>query len=124
LRTVASERAWFLPAPTVRKAFIVAEQRGGFLVDAVSPMQSARSIRAPVLLIHGAEDRETVPSHSQRIYEALAGPRRLIMVPGVGHNGSLGAPGIWAEIDKWIEESLELGERRFAALGRSPSRSS
>ena len=70
-------------------------------------MQAARSIRAPVLLLHGADDHETVPAHSQRIYEALAGPRRLMLVPGVGHNGTLGAPGIWVEIDKWIEEFTE-----------------
>jgi uncharacterized protein len=115
LRTVASERApWFLPAPVIRKAFRVAEQRGGFLVDGVSPVQAVRAIRVPVLLIHGAEDRETPAAHSQRIYEALTGPRRLILVPGAGHNGSLGAPGIWVEIDRWIEESLEIVERRLA----------
>ena len=63
LRTVATERApWFLPGPVIRQAFIVAEQRGRFLVDAVSPVQAARTIRAPVLLIHGAEDKETPPA--------------------------------------------------------------
>jgi pimeloyl-ACP methyl ester carboxylesterase len=115
LRTAAAGRApWFLPAPVVRKAFVIAEQRGGFLVDAVSPMEAARSIRAPVLLIHGAEDRETPPSHSQRIFEALAGPRRLILVPGAGHNQSLSGPQVWVDIDRWIQESLELSEKRFA----------
>jgi hypothetical protein len=98
----------------IRQAFQVAEQRGGFLVDAVSPMEAARAIRAPVLLIHGADDRETPSAHSQRIFEALTGPRRLILVPGTGHNGSLGAPGIWLEIDRWIEESLEIVDRRLA----------
>src|SRR5215218_4977396 len=115
LRTVAAERApWFLPAPVVRKAFRIAEQRGGFLVDAVSPMEAARAIRVPVLLIHGADDRETPPAHSQRIFEALAGPRRVILVPGAGHNQSLSAPQVWVDIDRWIQESLEVGERRFA----------
>ena len=110
LRTVATERApWFLPPPVVRKAFQVAEQRGGFLVDAVSPMEAARAIRAPVLLIHGADDRETPPAHSQRIFEALAGPRRLLLVPGAGHNQSLNAPAVWVDIERWVEESLELG---------------
>jgi uncharacterized protein len=115
LRTVATERApWFLPAAVVRKAFRVAEQRGGFLVEAVSPMEAARSIRVPVLLIHGADDHETPPAHSQRIFTALAGPRRLILVPNAGHNHSLSAPGVWVDIDRWIQESLELGEKRFA----------
>jgi pimeloyl-ACP methyl ester carboxylesterase len=117
LRTVATERApRFLPPPTIRKAFHIAEQQGGFLVDAVSPMAAARTIRAPTLLIHGAEDHETSPAHSQRVYEALAGPRRLILVPGAGHNQSLNAPGIWVEIDNWVEESLEIVDRRLALL--------
>lgn len=116
LKTVATERApWYLPGPVIRKAFIVAEQRGRFLVDAVSPLQAARTITAPVLLIHGAEDKETPPAHSQRIFEALTGPRRLLLVPGAGHNQSLYGPGVWGEIERWIEEALELRERRFAA---------
>jgi uncharacterized protein len=116
LRTVATERApWYLPAPVIRKAFMVAEQRGRFLVDAVSPVQAARTITAPVLLIHGAEDKETPPAHSQRIFEALTGPRRLMLVPGAGHNQSLHGPGVWIEIERWIEEALEIRERRFAA---------
>jgi uncharacterized protein len=116
LRTVATERApWYLPGPVIRRAFIVAEQRGRFLVDAVSPLQAARTITAPVLLIHGAEDKETPPAHSQRIFDALGGPRRLMLVPGAGHNQSLYGPGVWGEIERWIEEALELRERRFAA---------
>ena len=116
LRTVATERApWYLPGPVIRKAFIVAEQRGRFLVDTVSPLQAARTITAPVLLIHGAEDKETPPAHSQRIFEALTGPRRLMLVPGAGHNQSLYGPGVWGEIERWIEEALEIREQRFAA---------
>jgi pimeloyl-ACP methyl ester carboxylesterase len=115
LRTVATERApWYLPGPVIRKAFVVAEQRGRFLVDAVSPLQAARTITAPVLLIHGADDKETPPAHSQRIFDALGGPRRLILVPGAGHNQSLYGPGVWGEIERWIEEALEIRERRFA----------
>jgi uncharacterized protein len=116
LRTAATERApWYLPPPVIRQAFLVAEQRGRFLVDAVSPVQAARTITAPVLLIHGAEDKETPAAHSQRIFDALAGPRRLMLVPGAPHNQSLYGPGVWGEVERWIEEALELRERRFAA---------
>jgi uncharacterized protein len=123
LRTVATERApWFLPSPVIRKAFMIAEQRGRFLVDAVSPVQAARTIKAPVLLIHGAEDKDTPPAHSQRIFDALTGPRRLMLVPGAAHNQSLYGPGVWGEIERWIEEALDLRERRFALLkSASPS---
>jgi hypothetical protein len=103
LRRVASERApWFLPAPVVRKALRAAERRGGFAVDDVDVVASARAIRAPVLLIHGAADADTGPDHSRRVYAALAGPKRLIEVPGAGHNESLAEAAVWAEIDRWF----------------------
>ena len=73
--------------------------------------------KAPVLLIHGADDRETPPAHSQRIFEALSGPRRLLLVPGAGHNQSLNAPAAWVDIERWVEESLEIVDRRVAGTG-------
>lgn len=105
LRTVARERApFFLPDVLLAQAFRVAEQRGGFSVDAVRPAEAATRVRVPVLLIHGAEDEETRPAHSQRVHDALAGPKRLILVDGAGHNHSLSGPDVWVEIDTWIED--------------------
>lgn len=104
LRTIARERApFFLPRRVIEKALRLAEERGRFRVDAVSAMEAAKRIRVPVLLIHGAEDRDTNPAHSQRVLAALGGPKRLILVEGRGHNRSLSSPQIWDEIDGWIE---------------------
>ena len=109
LRTVARERApWILSADIVARAFQLAEKSGGFEVDAVSPEQSARHIRVPVLLIHGADDRDTPASHSQRVLAALAGPKRLILVEGAGHNESLRQDKIWIEIDRWIADAVRV----------------
>lgn len=105
LRTVARERTpFFLPEHVIRKAFKIAEQRGRFEIDAVSPADAARRIRVPVLLIHGARDAQTRPEHSQRVYDALTGPKRLILVDGAGHNHSLSGGAVWNEIDQWIED--------------------
>lgn len=105
LRTIATERAPLLfPGFMIAKAFRLAETRGGFAVDAVSPVEAAKTLRIPVLLIHGAEDRQTSPDHSQRVLAALAGPKRLILLPGVGHNHSLSSPAVWAEIEQWIDD--------------------
>ena len=110
LQTIARERAsGFLSESTIRKAFGIAEARGGFTIDEVSPVKAAASIRAPVLLIHGAKDVDTPPAHSQRVLAALAGPKRLILVDGVGHNHSLSGPGVWAEIDAWIAAVIGSG---------------
>jgi pimeloyl-ACP methyl ester carboxylesterase len=56
----------------------------------------------PVLLIHGAADRETPPAHSQRIFNVLNSPKRLLLVPGAGHNDVLAGPEVWQEIESWI----------------------
>jgi uncharacterized protein len=104
LRTIATERApFFFSAGTISAAFRRAGEEGHFNVDAVSPRTAAATITAPVLLIHGAADVETRPEHSQRVFDALKGPKRLIMVPGASHNGSLRGEA-WNEIERWIDQ--------------------
>jgi dipeptidyl aminopeptidase/acylaminoacyl peptidase len=106
LRTVAAERArFFFTAGIIRRAFELAEQQGRFQADAVSPATAAARITAPVLLIHGAMDSDTPPGHSERVFAALRGPKRLILVPGARHNGSLRAE-VWDEIARWIDTAL------------------
>jgi pimeloyl-ACP methyl ester carboxylesterase len=104
LTTVVRERTpplvpWFL----VRHAIRIAGERGDFDVEEVSPVRAAGFIRAPVLLIHGAQDRDTGPDHSRRIFDALQGEKRLILVEGAGHNASLRGPDVWMDIEAWIE---------------------
>jgi len=105
LRTVATERVPYLPQSIVDRAFETAESRASFVADDVSPVRAASRITAPVLLIHGADDVETAADHSRRVYTALAGPKRLLIVPG-GHNHSLGSARVWTEIDEWIDKAV------------------
>jgi uncharacterized protein len=106
LRTVATERAPFIfTRGSIERSLARAEQQGRFEVDAVSPMRAAREITVPTLIIHGENDVETPPAHAQRIFNALAGPKRLILVPRAGHNRSL-QESIWTEIDAWIHTAL------------------
>ena len=113
IKTIARERAPFvLPEFIIGRAFEAAGERGGFDLDAVSPEVAARSIHAPVLLIHGDADHETSPEHSRRVFVALAGPKRLMLLPGAGHNQSLGQPHVWTAIDDWIERALPSGARQ------------
>jgi uncharacterized protein len=109
LRTVATERVPFLLRRTLLgMAFRQAERKGGFLIDEVSPVIAAGSIKVPVLLIHGAEDQDTSPAHSKRLLEALRGPKRLILVKGAAHNESLNG-GVWMDIEAWVEEVMAGG---------------
>jgi uncharacterized protein len=106
LRTVARERAPFFASDgNIRDAFKIAEAEGRFRVDDASPVAAAPHIKAPVLIIHGAVDDETPPAHSQRVYDALRGPKQLIFVPGAGHNNVIGGQ-VWSQIDAWLERQL------------------
>jgi uncharacterized protein len=106
LRTVATERApFFFTDGVIRRAIVLAEERGRFRIDDVSPAAAAPRIKIPVLLIHGAEDADTPPDHSRRVLTALAGPKRLILVRDALHNQSLGGQ-VWGEIESWIDDVL------------------
>jgi pimeloyl-ACP methyl ester carboxylesterase len=102
LRTVASERApFFASSGNIRDALALAETQGHFVVDEVSPVKAAAYLSIPVLLIHGAEDRETAPAHSERVYQALRGPKRLVLLPKTGHGVGLDEA-TWKIIDAWV----------------------
>ena len=106
-RQSTRERApsW-LPAWTIRDAFDVAEDRGRFRVASVSPeAAAARSVRAPVLFLHGERDADTSPAHTQRVYRALGGPKRMLMVEGAGHNQSLQSSAVGTRSTAWIDDS-------------------
>jgi uncharacterized protein len=109
LRTAVRERApFFASRANIDEAFRIAEREGRFQADEVNPAAAATRIHAPVLVIHGADDRETPPSHSERVYAALAGPKKLLLVPGAGHHDALAAEA-WRQVDDWIAGHLPLG---------------
>jgi pimeloyl-ACP methyl ester carboxylesterase len=58
-----------------------------------------------MLIIHGSINRDTPPDHSRRVFEALHGPRQLILVPDAGHNRSLGGA-VWRDIETWLDQAL------------------
>jgi uncharacterized protein len=105
LRTVATERApFFASRDNLDEALHIAETRGNFRVDEVSPVAAAREIKAPVFLIHGAKDDETPAAHSQRVADALRSPKRLMFVPSAGHNNAL-TPEVWREVFAWVDKA-------------------
>lgn len=107
LSTLVRERVpFFVTRQTIEKALALAERQGEFRVSEVSPIAAAARIKVPVLIIHGARDRDTNPDHSSRVFEALRAPKRLILVPNAKHNQTLGGSDIWREIEEWIDGNL------------------
>ena len=104
LDSIVHERApWFLTSGFVDEALTTAGRLGRFPPAEASPVRAAARVHAPVLLFYGARDRETLPTHSQRIFDALAGPKELHAVPDAGHNDVLAHQESWKVIDRWIE---------------------
>ncbi len=107
LTTVIDDHApSFMSAADRAKAIEVAERAADFHVADISPERSARNITVPTLLLHGSEDSYLPLRHSLRIYEGLAGPRRLVRLEGVDHIGILLSDAAWKEIDRFVGESL------------------
>ncbi|MEW6364790.1 MAG: alpha/beta hydrolase [Acidobacteriota bacterium] len=103
LPSIVSERApWFATRREIEEALSIAGRRGRFSPEEVSPLRAASLVRVPVLLLHGERDSETAPSHSQRIYAALAGPKELILVPGAHHNDVPASEEVWRSIETWL----------------------
>jgi len=55
--------------------------------DSVSKMSK---VAMPVLVVHGAVDREVPSRFAQALYAAATGPKRLLLVEGGGHSDSMG----------------------------------
>ena len=107
LRTIATERAAsvFFPGFAIPWALARTEQEGRFSIDEVSPLRGAGNIRASVFLIHGAEDRDTSPAHSQRVFDAVRSRKHLTIVPGAGHNDVM-RDAVWKDVEAWLDAEL------------------
>jgi dipeptidyl aminopeptidase/acylaminoacyl peptidase len=91
----------FFTRGTIDRAFALAENEAHFRVDDASPERAARRITIPVLLIHGADDVDTPPAHSQRVRAALIG-RRTSSWSRAHDNESLNGAGVWSRIEAWL----------------------
>ncbi len=49
-------------------------------------ISKVRSLKMPVLFIHGTADWQIPAAMSQLLYEAAPEPKQLILIPGAGHN--------------------------------------
>ncbi|MCE3261370.1 MAG: alpha/beta hydrolase [Pseudoduganella sp.] len=96
LETVENALPWYYkPFVTIK----MDEALGG-----VDNVQVARRIRAPMLLLAGAQDRTTPAAMSQRVFEAAAAePKHIVVLPDAGHNNVLSNPSTAASLCPFIE---------------------
>jgi uncharacterized protein len=80
--------SWFgltLGRPAIWSAVLYARLRYGIDMLQPSPLDAVKHSTVPVLLIHGDEDRNIAPHHSQLIAAAAPGHVDLWLVPHAGH---------------------------------------
>jgi alpha-beta hydrolase superfamily lysophospholipase len=63
----------------------------GFNGFRFNPVDSARGATQPALLMCGERDLRVTPEDCRRVFDALAGPKRLEMFAGAGHESLLAA---------------------------------
>jgi hypothetical protein len=79
---------------------------GALVPDAYSSLRRIRELRAPLLVLHGERDEIVPLSHGRALLEAAPGPKRLHVLPGVGHNDlvPLAGPAYAEAIASWAGE--------------------
>jgi len=82
--------------PTVDTGFLYVRLRYGLNMEKASPEQAVIGTHIPVLLIHGMNDRNIPPYHSDRIQAKNPSDVVVWKVPGAVHTGA--APGDAARI--------------------------
>ncbi|HEX2535383.1 MAG TPA: alpha/beta fold hydrolase [Chitinophagaceae bacterium] len=63
--------------------------QNGFNAYRHNPVDYARSITCPVLLLYGAKDEKVTPEETAAIFSRLAGPKSLVTFPLAGHENYL-----------------------------------
>ncbi|WP_054812774.1 alpha/beta hydrolase [Nocardia arizonensis] len=81
----------FLPSPLVP--------------DAYPSLRRIRSLRAPLLIMHGDRDELLPLRHARRLYEAAPEPKRLEIFPGAGHNDLIALDG-----GRWVRTVREFAD--------------
>lgn len=83
LATIAGEKAEAIFGAPVRLIFLspalhIASVRAGFDPAQVSPMQAARAIQAPVLIVHSLQDTFIIPAHAEAIYANIPSQQAVL----------------------------------------------
>jgi pimeloyl-ACP methyl ester carboxylesterase len=96
-----TERQLMDCAPSVRRA-------GGLAMSSLDLLGALTRLTVPTLVLAGAADRLTPPSHAYRIAKQLPQSAGVTVFPGVGHMGPLEAP--QESVDALAAFAQSLGE--------------
>lgn len=72
--------------------------------NAAPPNALVPRLRVPLAIVHGADDRFVPPEDAAALFEAASEPRRLDLVPGLGHAFEPPAVPVIVEALDWVLE--------------------
>jgi pimeloyl-ACP methyl ester carboxylesterase len=99
----------FLAAPVVLRAVTdAAARQARFDPDDANPLTAIARTTAPVLLVHGSDDRHLPPRHSRRLHAAAPDRTTLCLVEGANHLTLWihDLPKVRKEVTDWLDEHL------------------
>jgi uncharacterized protein len=81
--------------------------------DAYPSLRRIRELRAPLLVLHGADDRIVPVMDGEALFHAAPGPKRIEVFAGVGHNDLIMRAGArWIQaIAAWWQDHAGTGGR-------------
>lgn len=88
-------------------------------------MAKLPELSCPMLIIHGDRDTVVPLELGQRLHDAYAGPRRMVVLEGAGHNDITfeGGMAYWEPIRAFLSDPASLGAAESQTEGRSEGRS-
>jgi len=78
-----------LPFPIINISNLFIKIRSHFSINDISPINDIKSLKTPVLFIHGQDDRYIPPCMSVDMHKEKNGENRLILIPGARHAQSI-----------------------------------
>lgn len=91
----------------------VTAQRAGFRLNDISPMDTARQISIPVMVVHGSEDGFINIEHGQQVYAALNHPQKVWrVVPDGNHHAVLmqGGDALYRDMVEFFGRELAISD--------------
>lgn len=95
---IAAARYWFVPVRHL-------------VLDRFDTEHRLPRLKAPLLIIHGSEDRIVPVDHGERLYEVAVEPKRLARIEGGGHT-DLFDRGALDALDAFVSEVVRSGTGR------------
>lgn len=79
------------------------------LRDRYPSLERVRRIGAPLLILIAGRDEIVPPSQARRLYKAAGEPKRLVVIPGAGHNDPemLSGPQLVGEVVDFLQATLD-----------------